>query len=105
LCLSKTKKPFKKFKKTRQTESEKIKGFILKNSQSGYFTRVPTVAYKFEITHAMAWNIIGELLVYNNIEAYHDNNGEMKVCAVGHSFKILNKINKKTDFKRNQRPY
>ena len=100
--MSKTKKPFKKLKKTRLTENEKIKGFILRNSQRGYFTRIPTIAYKFEITHAKAWNIVGELLADDSIEAHHDNNGEMKVCETGQIFKILNKTKKKINFKRNQ---
>ncbi len=94
------KKPFKKFRKPKLTEYEKIKNFILKNSQRGYFTRVPTIAYKFEIPHAKAWDIVGELLSEDIIEAYHDNTGEMKVCALGQIFKILN--SKKSSFKRKQ---
>jgi len=97
--LAREKRPLKKFKKQRLTDYEKIKNFILRNSQNGYFTRVPTIAYKFEIPHARAWDIVGELLTDNIIESYHDNTGEMKVCATGQIFKILNKTKKKSSKK------
>ncbi len=98
--MSINKKPLKKFKRPRLTDYEKIKKFILRNSQNGYFTRVPTIAYKFEIPHARAWDIVGELLTDNIIESYHDNTGEMKVCATGQIFKILNKTKKKFSSKK-----
>ena len=94
------KKPIRKFRRTFrrkkiQTTEEKIKEFILRNSNNGYFTRVSTLAYKFEIPHSKAWEIVGSLLAENLIEAFHSDSGEMKLCQYGQTYQILNKIKKK----------
>ena len=43
-----------------QTTEEKIKSFVLRNSKNGYYTKVSTLSYKFEISQDRAWEIVGE---------------------------------------------
>jgi len=89
----------KYFKKSRdikrntksQTIEDRIKDFILRNSKNGYYTKVSTISYKFEIPHEKTWEIIGELLTDGTIESVHDEfNGEMKLCEEGKTYLILN---------------
>lgn len=95
-------KTYHRFKKSSpQTIEEKIKQFVLRNSKSGYFTRVNTIAWKFDIPHARAWEIVGTLLSEDVLEAYHDDSGEMKLCEPGKTFTILKNF-KKTSKKFNK---
>lgn len=95
-------KTHRRFKKSNpQTTEDKIKQFVLRNSKSGYFTRVNTLAWKFDIPHARAWEIVGTLLSEDVLEAYHDDSGEMKLCEPGKTFTTL-KNSKKTSKKLNK---
>ena len=85
-------KPFRKFKKREPslTREQKIEQFILRNSQNGYFTKVSTIPYKFEISESSAWDVVGELLSNNSLESIHDEiTGEMKLCQTGKTYTIL----------------
>lgn len=85
-------KPFKKFHKreTSLTIEQKIKRFILRNSQSGFFTKISTIPYKFEISESKAWDVVGELLSDGALEAIHDEfTGEMKLCEIGKTYSIM----------------
>ena len=69
---------------------EKIEKFILRNSDSGFFTKVSTIPYKFEISESKAWDIVGELLADGKLESIHDEfSGEMKLCALGKTYEIM----------------
>jgi hypothetical protein len=85
-------KPFRKFRNTGPslTIEQKIEQFILRNSKNGYFTKVSTINYKFEISESKAWEIVGELLFNGNIESIHDQNtGDMKLCENEKTFQIM----------------
>jgi len=85
-------KPFRKFKKREPslTREQKIEQFILRNSQNGFFTKVSTIPYKFEISESKAWEIVGELLSNSSLESVHDEiTGEMKLCEIGKSYSIM----------------
>ena len=86
-------KPFRKFRKRKGpslTKEKIIEKFILRNSQNGYFTKISTISYKFEISESKTWDIIGEILANSTIEATHDEfSGEMKLCEVGKMYQIL----------------
>ena len=85
-------KPFRRFKKREPslTREQKIEQFILRNSQNGYFTKVSTIPYKFEISESSAWDVVGELLSNNSLESIHDEiTGEMKLCQTGKTYTIL----------------
>jgi hypothetical protein len=90
------KRPFKRFGNKSsgsksQTIEDKIKNFILRNSKNGYYTKVSTISYKFEITQEKAWEVVGELLIDGIIESIHDEfTGEMKLCEEGKTYLILN---------------
>ena len=86
------KKPFRKFKNTKsQTTEEKIKNFVLRNSKNGYYTKVSTLPYKFEISQERAWEIVGEILDEGKIESTNDQkSGEMKLCETGKMYSIMN---------------
>ena len=72
------------------TREQKIEQFILRNSQNGYFTKVSTIPYKFEISESSAWDVVGELLSNNSFESIHDEiTGEMKLCQIGKTYTIL----------------
>ena len=72
------------------TREQKIEQFILRNSQNGYFTKVSTIPYKFEISESSAWDVVGELLSNNSLESIHDEiTGEMKLCQTGKTYTIL----------------
>ncbi|QLH06789.1 hypothetical protein [Nitrosopumilus ureiphilus] len=84
-------RPFRRFKKEPSlTTEQKIEQFILRNSKNGYFTKVSTIPYKFEISEDTAWNIVGELLSSGSLESIHDEfTGEMKLCETGKIYLIM----------------
>ena len=85
-------KPYRKFRKKEPSLSreQKIEQFILRNSQNGYFTKVSTIPYKFEISESRAWDIVGELLSNGLLESIHDEfTGEMKLCETGKTYSIM----------------
>ncbi|AJM92506.1 MULTISPECIES: hypothetical protein [Nitrosopumilus] len=98
------KKPFRKFTKKRPslTTEQKVEKFILRNSENGFFTKVTTIPYKFEISESKAWDVIGELLSNGTIESVHDEfSGEMKLCKVGQTYSIMNSEQKRKRQKAN----
>ena len=85
-------KPFRRFQKKEPSLSteRKIEQFILRNSNNGYFTKVSTIPYKFEISENRAWDIVGELLSDGLVESIHDEiTGEMKLCGTGKVYSIM----------------
>lgn len=85
-------KPYRNFKKKEPnlTVEQKIEQFVLRNSGNGYFTKVSTIPYKFEVSEDMAWTIVGELLSNGSCESIHDEfSGEMKLCATGKTYQIM----------------
>ena len=85
-------KSFRKFKKGGPSLSieQKIEKFILRNSKSGFFTKVSTIPYKFEISESRAWDIVGELLSNGLLESVHDEiTREMKLCETGKTYSIM----------------
>jgi hypothetical protein len=108
--LSFNKKPFRKFRQRTKplTTDQKIKSFVLRNSKNGYFTKVSTLSYKFEISPDRAWEIVGELLDEGEIESNHDERtGEMKLCESGKTYNIANqelkrKREKTKEFKKSK---
>ena len=91
--MSFNKKSFRKFRSSGkpQTTEEKIKIFVIRNSKNGYYTKVSTLSYKFEISQDRAWQIVGELLDEGSVESVHDEkSGEMKLCETGKTYIILN---------------
>ena len=96
-------KPFRGFKKREPTLSteQKIESFILRNSKNGYFTKVSTIPYKFEISESRAWDIVGEFLSNGSLESIHDENtGDMKLCESGKTYSIMD-----LEKKRNREKY
>ena len=89
-----------------QTTEEKIKEFVLRNSKNGYYTKVSTLSYKFEISEERAWEIVGVLLDEGLVESVHDErSGEMKLCETGKTYLILDlefkrKREKSKEFKK-----
>jgi hypothetical protein len=80
---------FKKREPTLTTE-QKVESFVKRNSQNGYFTKVSTISYKFDVSEDMAWSIVGELLSSGSFESIHDDyTGEMKLCEMGKIYSIL----------------
>ena len=72
------------------TREQKIEQFILRNSQNGFFTKVSTIPYKFEISESSTWDIVGELLSNGTLESVHDEfTGEMKLCKTGKMYSIM----------------
>jgi hypothetical protein len=85
-------KPFRRFQKRvpSLTAEQKIEQFILRNSKNGYFTKVSTISYKFEISEDTTWNIVGGLLSSGTLESFHDEvTGEMKLCEIGKIYSIM----------------
>ncbi|MCH9657578.1 hypothetical protein K0U27_02600 [archaeon] len=85
-------KSYRNFKKREpdMTTEQKIEQFVLRNSRNGYFTKVSTLHYKFDISEDMAWTIVGELLSNGSCESTHDEySGEMKLCATGKTYHIM----------------
>ena len=81
----------------------------MRNSKNGYFTKVSTLSYKFEISQDRAWEIVGELLDDGSIESTHDERtGDMKLCETGKTYSIANleqkrKREKIKDFKKTKK--
>jgi len=101
-------KPFRKFQNTGPslTIEQKIEQFILRNSKNGYFTKVSTINYKFEISETKAWEIVEELLFNGNIESTHDQNtGDMKLCENEKTYQImeLERIRNKEKFRNKKK--
>jgi len=94
--LPENRKPFRRFgnrssRPKTQTREEKIRDFILRNSKNGYYTKVSTLSYKFEIPEDKAWEIVGMLLTDGTLESIHDEfTGEMKLCEAGKTYLIMN---------------
>jgi len=85
-------KSFRKFKRREPSLSteQKIENFILRNSKNGFFTKVSTIPYKFEISESRAWDIVGEFLSTGSLESVHDEfTGEMKLCEPGKIYSIM----------------
>jgi hypothetical protein len=85
-------KPFRKFKRREPSLSieQKIEQFIVRNSKNGFFTKVSTIPYKFEISESRSWDIVGELLSNGALESIHDEiTGEMKLCETGKTYSIM----------------
>ena len=96
-------KPFRRFTKREPSLSteQKIESFILRNSKNGYFTKVSTISYKFEVSQSKGWDIVGELLVSGSVESIHDEiSGEMKLCETGKTYYIMD-----LEKKRNREKY
>jgi len=86
-------KPFRRFTKREPslTTEQKIAQFILRNSKNGFFTKVSTIPYKFDISESMAWGIVGELLSDGTLDSIHDQvTGDMKLCETGKTYTIMN---------------
>jgi len=89
-------RPFRRFgnrssRPKTQTTEDKIRDFILRNSKNGYYTKVSTLSYKFEIPEDKAWEIVGMLLTDGTLESIHDEfTGEMKLCEAGKTYLIMN---------------
>ena len=102
--MSFNKKSFRKFERRSkpQTTEEKIKSFVIRNSKNGYYTKVSTLSYKFEISQDRAWEIVGQLLDEGLVESVHDENtGEMKLCETGKTYIIMDLEQKRYREKRN----
>jgi len=88
------------------TKEEKVKNFILRNSKKGFFTKISTIPYKFEISESDACDIVGELLSDGSLESTHDQvTGEMKLCEYGKIYSIMDlerkrKRQRKTSFRK-----
>jgi len=85
-------KPFRRFKRREPSVpiEQKIEQFIIRNSKSGFFTKVSTIPYKFEISESRAWDIVGELLSNGALESIHDEiTGEMKLCETEKTYSIM----------------
>ncbi|MCV0430143.1 hypothetical protein [Nitrosopumilus sp.] len=81
------------FKKREQnlTTEQKVEQFIIRNSNNGFFTKVSTISYKFDIPKDTAWSIVGELLASELFDSIHDEyTGEMKLCETGKIYTIKN---------------
>ncbi|AFS80896.1 hypothetical protein NKOR_05050 [Candidatus Nitrosopumilus koreensis AR1] len=97
-------RPFRKFTKKGPslTTEQKVERFILRNSENGFFTKVTTIPYKFEMSEGKAWDIVGELLASGKIESIHDEfSGEMKLCKAGQMYSIMNSEQKRKRQKSN----
>lgn len=97
-------KPFRKFKKREPslTTEQKIEQFVLRNSKNGYFTKVSTIPYKFDVSESLAWGIVGELLSTGVLESTHDEiSGEMKLCESGQTYNIMDSERKRKKQNRN----
>jgi len=85
-------KPFRRFteREPSLTTEQKVAEFILRNSKNGFFTKVSTIPYKFDISESMAWSIVGELLSDGTLDSIHDHvTGDMKLCETGKIYVIM----------------
>ena len=101
-------KPFRRFAKKGPslTTEQKVMQFILRNSRSGFFTKVSTIPYKFNISESMAWRIVGELLSDGTLDSIHDQvTGDMKLCETGKIYTIMNleRKRRKEKFRENKK--
>jgi len=101
-------KSFRRFTKREPslTTEQKVAQFILRNSKSGFFTKVSTIPYKFDISESMAWSIVGELLSDGTLDSIHDPvTGDMKLCETGKIYTImdLERKRKKEKFRENKK--
>ena len=93
-----------------QTDEDKIRDFVLRNSKNGYYTKVSILSYKFEMSVEKAWEIVGGLLIDGSLESVHDEfTGEMKLCESGKTYLIMNleqqrRKQKSQEFKKNRKP-
>ena len=84
-------KPYRNFKKREPslTTEQKVEQFVIRNSKNGFFTKVSTISYKFDVSSDMAWSIVGELLSSGLFDSIHDEyTGEMKLCETGKVYAI-----------------
>ena len=95
--MPENKRTFRKFKREKpQTIEERVKNFILRNSKNGFYTKVSTLSYKFEIPQDQAWSVAGDLLADGILESIHDDRtGEMKLCEAGKIYEILDQEQKR----------
>jgi len=101
-------KSFRRFTKREPslTTEQKVAQFILRNSKSGFFTKVSTIPYKFDISESMAWSIVGELLSDGTLDSIHDPvTDDMKLCETGKVYTImdLERKRKKEKFRENKK--
>ena len=101
-------KPYRNFKKREPslTTEQKVEQFVIRNSKNGYFTKVSTISYKFDVSEDMAWSIVGELLSSGSFESIHDEySGEMKLCENGKTYSILDleRKRKKDKYRNNKK--
>lgn len=85
-------KSFRNFKKREPelTIEQKVGQFIIRNSQNGFFTKVSTISYKFNVSEDRTWSIVGELLSEGLFESIHDEySGEMKLCETDKTYVIM----------------
>lgn len=112
--MSDNRRPFKRFnsrssRPKTQTTEDRIRDFVIRNSKNGYYTKVSTLSYKFEISEDKAWEIVGSLLTDGTLESVHDQfTGEMKLCESGKTYLIMNleqqrKRQKSQEFKMNKK--
>ena len=86
------KRSYRNFKRREPdlTMEQKIEKFIIRNSGNGFFTKISTIQYKFEISESMTWNIVGQLLTSGLLESTHDDiTGEMKLCETDKTYVIM----------------
>ena len=98
-------KQYRNFKKREPalTTEQKVESFVKRNSQSGYFTKVSTISYKFDVSEARSWDIVGELLSSGSFESIHDDyTGEMKLCEIGKIYSILDLEQKREKYRNNK---
>ena len=97
-------KPYRKFVKKGPplTIEQRVEKFVLRNSENGFFTKVSTIPYKFEISESKAWDVVGELLTGGTLESIHDEfTGEMKLCKMGQMYSVMNsERNKKRESRK-----
>lgn len=100
-------RPFRKFNQRKKplTTEQKIEKFVLRNSDNGHFTKISTISKKFVISEDRTWDVVGELLTDGKIESTHDEySGEMKLCATGKTYVILNSEQKRKKIQQKSKP-
>ena len=92
------KRSYREFKKSGKqlTTEQKIEGFVIRNSKNGFFIKVKTMPFKFEISEDRTWDVVGELLSNGTVEATHDGHaGDMNLCEAGKTYEMLDLEQKK----------
>ena len=66
------KRPYRKFKNPEKplTTEQKIESFVIRNSKNGFFTKVKTIPFKFEISEDRAWDVVGGITCKWNYRGY-----------------------------------